>query len=275
MSRSEPTITNPSAHFFEWRNGKLSWYSKDEQKNIEVKLPFHFLPLDQLHTITGYSDLDQSGFWSNEVRSTRDDFTVRTKKGVKYVGAYKNEQGIPQLPTGGRYTKSVYIAYKEGGGWVIGNIKLSGAALTAWIELSSKNNVENGKVSLTGSTEGKKGATTYHIPTFEFSHSTAEEDEIAIALDKDLQHYLKEYLSAPKFDDNAEPVWPGDSFNTDEGKATPEQLADFEKRKAQKTQLKADDFPDDDVQSLYNSIAEGDDGFDEGFTDADIPPEFR
>lgn len=268
MSRSSPNLTNPAAHFFEWRSGKLVYWDKEASKQVEIKLPFHFLPLDQLHTVTGYSDLDQSGFWSNEVRSTKDDFTVRTKKGVKYVGSYKNEQGIPQLPTGARYTKSVYIAYKEGSNWVIGNLKLSGAALTAWIELSGRYNVESGKVSLTGSTEGKKGATTYHIPTFEYDTSTPDEDKVAIELDKDLQHYLKQYLSAPKFDDNAEPVYE-DSFNTDDGKASPEQIADFEKRKAEKFEDQSllndlrsslDDFPDDDAPPL---------------TDEDLPPEFR
>lgn len=178
MSRSSPTLTNPAARFFEWRSGKLSWYDKEKQESIPVKLPFTFLPLDQLHTITGYSDQDQSGYWSNETRSTRDDFTVRTKRGVKYVGAYKSEQGIAQVPAGAKYTKSVYIAYKEGANWLIGNIKLSGAALTAWIELSGAHNPEHGKVSLTGSVEGKKGATVYQVPTFEYSSATDEENSI-------------------------------------------------------------------------------------------------
>jgi hypothetical protein len=74
-------------------------------------------------------------------------------------------------------------------------------AVTAWIDFSRKNVVENGKVVLSGSTEGKKGKVTYQIPTFEYVHSTEAEDKIAIALDKELQIYLSQYLAS-----NAEPL---------------------------------------------------------------------
>ena len=242
----------------------LSTGTRKKSEQVEINLPFHFLPLDQLHTVTGFSDLDQSGFWSNETESTRDDFTVRTKRGIKYVGPYKNEQNIAQLPTGARYAKSVYVAHKEGGSWLLSNLKLSGAALTAWIELSGKHNLEGGKVSLTGSTEGKKGATVYHIPTFEYDTSTTEEDDVAFKLDQDLQLYLKQYLSAPKYDDNAEPV-------SEPGKATPEQIEEFNRLKAAKTQLKAADFPDDDGMSEEDVQR----FFDDGEPLPDVPPEYQ
>ncbi len=272
MSRSSPQLTNPATHFIEWRSGKLNYWSKEQEKAIDVPIPFKFLVLDQLHTITGYSDADESGFWSNECRSTKDDFNVRTKRGTKYVGPYKDKQGIVQVPTGARYTKSVYIMYKENGTYILANLKLTGAALNAWIEFCGKHIVENGSVTLTGSTEGKKGATTYQIPTFEYASSTDDEDKMAINMDKMLQTYLSQYLTAKPDDETHEDVIT-DSFNTNDGKATPEQVADFEKRKADKAnqkQLAADDYPDD-AQDTYNNIAasEGE------FTDADIPPEFR
>ena len=83
----------------------------------------------------------------------------------------------------------------------MGNIQASGVAVTAWIDFSRKNVVENGKVVLTGSTEGKKGKVTYQIPTFEYVHSTEAEDKIAVALDKELQIYLSQYLAS-----SAEPL---------------------------------------------------------------------
>jgi hypothetical protein len=203
MSRSQPQLTNPAGRFFTWSgsHGQLEWYDKENQKNVPVKLPFTFLVADQLSTITGYSDADESGFWSNEVRSIRnEELTVRTKKGTRYVGLYKNDQGIVQLPTGARYAKSIYIAYyDENGELQLGNIKASGVALTAFIELTGKHIVENGKCAITGSTEGKKGTTVYQIPTFEWSNSTAEEDEIAVTLDKELQVYLSQYLAAAQY----------------------------------------------------------------------------
>lgn len=270
MSRSSPQLTNPAVHFFEWRGGRLVYWDKEAQKEVVIKLPFQFLVLDQLHTITGYSDQDQSGYWSNETRSTKDDFNVRTKRGSKYFGPYKNAQGIVQVPTGARYTKSVYIAYKEENDWAIGNLKVTGAALNAWIDLSGQYNLENGKVVLTGSTEGKKGATVYQIPTFEYTNSTEAEDNMAIQLDKVLQTYLTQYLTVKDDHDDSVIV---DELDDSETKATPEQIADFEKRKAEKLSkepVKADDYPDDDVETYKRQTEE-----DYQFTDADIPPEFR
>lgn len=243
MSLSNPQLQNPSHRFYSWSGsrGQLEYWDKENSKNIAVKIPFKFIVLDELHTITGYSDADQSGFWSNETRMTRDDFTVRTKRGVKYVGPYKNDQGIVQVPQGSKYAKSIYIAHKIGDEWVIGNIKASGVALTAWIDLNQKHKTEGNITALTGSTEGSKGATKFQIPTFEYGGSPEGDIlEIATSLDRELQQYLNHYLAAPKYDDNAEPIVE-DSFNTDDGKATPEQVADFEKRRTEKLAEKHED----------------------------------
>lgn len=239
MSLSRPQLQNPAARFYDWSGsrGELSHWDKENQVRVPVNLPFKFIVLDELHTITGYSDADQSGFWSNEVRKTSQDLTVRTKKGVKYVGPYKNDQGIVQVPQGSKYAKSVYIAQKLGDEWVIANLKLSGAALTAWIDLNSKHRTEGNITALTGSVEGKKGATVFQIPTFEYGGSpTGDILEVATELDAQLQGYLDTYFAAPKYDDNAEPILDIDEL----GKATPEQVADYEKRKAEKLTAKDD-----------------------------------
>lgn len=198
MSLSNPTPTNPAQHFFTWSGskGELSFYNKEKQQNITVPLPFEFIVLDELSTITGYSDQDQSGFWSNEVRNiTKDELNVRTKKGTKQLGVYKELKGSPAL-TGAKYAKSIYLAHKDkSGNYIMGNLKASGVALTAWIELSAKHNVQGGKVRLTGSTDGSKGATQFKIPTFEYDTFTPDEYEAAVELDKQLQMYLSQYLS--------------------------------------------------------------------------------
>lgn len=199
MSRSNPTPTNPAKRFFKWSGskGQLVYYDKEKQEEIEVKLPFEFLVLDQLATITGYCEQDQSNYWSNEVRSVaKEELTVRTSKGTKEVGLYKDLTEVRSK--GAKYAKSVYVAYLDGDDFVIGNLKASGAALTAWIELSNKYVLDNGKVRLTGSEEGKKGATTYFIPKFEWVPSEVVEDEAAIKLDKELQQYLNQYLTAAR-----------------------------------------------------------------------------
>lgn len=203
MSRSNPTQTSPSRKFFDWSGGKgqLHWYDKEKQEKVEVRLPFEFLVLDELATITGYCDQDQSRYWSNEVRSVaKEEFIVKTSKGIKEAGLYSNLADVRSK--GAKYAKSIYIAYKEGDEYVIGNIKAYGAALTAWIEFGKTCKVENGKVVLTGKEEAKKGATTYFVPKFEYLSATADENEIAIDLDRELQAYLTKYFSV----DHTEPA---------------------------------------------------------------------
>lgn len=252
MSRSQPALTNPATRFFDWKGGTgvLSFYDKEQQKSIPVPLPFEFLVLDELSTITGYNKAEESGYWSNEVRSTiKEDLTVRTKKGVQYIGKYKNDQGIVQMPKGASYTKSIYIAYKTKNGYEIGNIKASGSALSAWIEFGNEHIVANGKVVMTKGAKQTSPVGDFYAPVFEYVHATPEEDAVAIDLDKELQIYLSQYLAAKPEDAPVE-----EAINPDDiGKATPEQIAEFENLKAKK--LKPAD-EDADSQSLYNSIAE-------------------
>ena len=201
MSRSNPTPTNPSTKFFKWSGstGKLVWYDKEAEQEKEIKLPFSFLVLDQLATIAGFNEQDNSSYWSNEVRSVaKDELTVRTSAGTKAVGLYKDLADV--RGKGAKYAKSIYIAFEDGGEIAIGNIKAYGAALTSWIEFTKSHDVLKGKVVLTGSETAKKGTTTYHVPTFEKAASTPEEDEKAVELDKELQSYLSLYLSAAQFD---------------------------------------------------------------------------
>lgn len=254
MSLSRPQLQNPSARFYEWSGsrGQLEWYDKEKGERIAVKLPFKFIVIDELHTITGYSDTDQSGYWSNEVKDLRHDLTVRTKKGIKYVGPYKDSKGIRQVPTDSKYAKSIYIAHKLDGEWQLGNIKASGVALTAWIDLSGKHRTEGNIVALTGSTEGSKGATKFQIPTFEYGGAPdADTLQIATELDRQLQDYLDVYLTAPKYDDNAEPILE-DAFES-VGTATPEQLAEFESLKAKKLEKQEDEAIKEQLDEVFDA----------------------
>lgn len=267
MSRSQPVLTNPAQHFMQWSGskGQLNWWNKEKQVEVSVKLPFTFMVLDELSTITGYSKSDKSGFWSNEVRSiVKDELTVRLKSGVRYVGLYKNEQGIVQMPKGARYTKSVYIAHLGSDGeYIIGNLKFTGSALTAWIEFSTGKVLENGTVILQGSqaVEGELGE--YHVPVFEYRSSESEEDDAAVRLDKELQIYLSQYLASSVTPDTEDKSWVNDQIDPELGKATPEQIADFEAKKKEAQQVKhrgsqttKEKEDDAEAESLYQSIAE-------------------
>lgn len=195
MSLSQERPTNPAERFLKIKNGAVVYYDKESEKNIEVPTPFEFIVLDQLATIKGWSDADESGYWSNEVRSVgRDELTIRTSKGVKEVGIWRDIKGSSAI-AGAKYNTSVYIAHKSKDGLAIANLALTGAALKAWIEFTSHYNVNKYKVVLKDWADGKKGSVTYKIPVFEAVEMTEKEKEEGIKLDKQLQQYFDEYFN--------------------------------------------------------------------------------
>lgn len=195
MSLSQERPTNPAKRFLELRNGGISYYDKSTQENVAVETPFEFIVLDQLATIKGWSDADESGYWSNEVRSVgRDSLTVRTSKGAKETGLWRDIKGSANV-AGARYHASIYIAHQSTDGMAIANLSLKGAALNAWIEFTQKNRVSSNKVVLSEWADGKKGAVTYKIPVFEAVEMTEAEKSEAVKLDKELQNYLNEYFN--------------------------------------------------------------------------------
>lgn len=226
MSRSNPTAKNPATRFIRWRGGeegggRLTWYNKETETEEEIKLPFSFLVLDELNTITGYSEKDQSGFWSNEVKNLKNELVVRTGSGIVARGKYE-DIGDAIKAKGAKYAKSVYIAFKnEEGELVIGNLQVAGAALTAWIEFQKKFNVMECAVLLSGAKGPlKKGTTKYFVPIFEGQAVSAETDAAATALDKELQAFLSVYLSR-KVEDDSEVVDEPDDDEEDDSPTEP------------------------------------------------------
>jgi hypothetical protein len=200
MSRSaNQEISNPSTRFFDWSGseGKIKFFDKslgEKGENVFVGLPFTFLILDVLTTITGYSDEHQSGFWSNEIRDTRtEELTVRTKQGIERKGIYEQVKTI----TGAKYTASVYIAWKGSNGLEIGNLKLSGSAIGPFIEFKNqhKQKIYDGAVAITNALPKKKGKTEYFEPVFELRTVSEETNAQAVELDRELQEYLKSYFT--------------------------------------------------------------------------------
>jgi hypothetical protein len=236
VSLSNPTLTNPAEHFFEWAGSKgiLQWYDKENKKNVLVKLPFEFIVLDQLSTITGYNKQAESGFWSNEVRNTKkDELYVRTKQGPFEAGLY--EDLTQTMKRGGKFCKSIYLAHKgPGGTWIIGCFKASGSALSAWIEFTKRYNVGEGKIIMTKGEQQDAPTGPFSPPEFKWEKWDNTEYEVAVELDKELQIYLSQYLSAPKVDDDAHGI-------DEPPKATNEQQADFDNRRAGLSKSAADD----------------------------------
>ena len=195
MSLSQDRPTNPAKRFMKLKSGAVSYYDKESQENVNVPTPLGFIVLDQLATVKGWSDQDESGYWSNEVRSVgRDILTVRTSSGTKESGIWRDIKGSVGV-AGSKYHSSVYIATKGRDGMEINNLSLTGAALNAWIEFTQKNRVNTNKITLTGWNDATKGSVSYKVPVFEATPIADDEKEEGIELDKRLQAYLSEYFS--------------------------------------------------------------------------------
>jgi hypothetical protein len=209
MSRSNPSDNqpNPSTRWFDWAGGNnggtVTFYDKEAKSNRTCDLPFTFIVLDELAKVTGWHDPSESGIYSNEVRDTRQEvMLVRSFKGGELaVGLYASiRDRVGNL--GGKFQSSIYVGYRDGESLRLGNIGFTGAALQAWMEFKRANRSEIYKqaVSITGYTEGKKGSVTYRVPMFKLKAIGEATEAEAIELDRELQAYLKGYLSRTRED---------------------------------------------------------------------------
>lgn len=195
MSLLDDRPTNPAKHFLKVKSGKVSYYDKESAENVEVPVPFEFIVLDQLATVKGWSDQDESGYWSNEVKSVgKDVLNVRTKAGLKASGIWRDIKGDVAV-AGAKYHSSIYVAAKGRDGLEIQNLSLTGAALNAWIEFTQKTNLKTNKVVLSGWSDGKKGAVSYKIPVFEAVALEDGELEEAKERARELKAYHEQYFS--------------------------------------------------------------------------------
>lgn len=199
MSISNPNKSpSPVTRYFEWSGseGKPKYYDHDTKQRVLVELPFEFMVLDTLATATGFSEKEKCRLIATEVRNSR-----KTQMVVRYG---KNRsiaaQGLYQDINlkGLRFATSVYLAYKDEEELKIGNFKVSGAALTSWIDfckdVKKTHNIRVGQdpciIEITGSVQKTKGATKYYAPTFVLGTLSEESKTKAIELDKLVQEYL-------------------------------------------------------------------------------------
>lgn len=207
MSLLDDRPTNPAKFFIKVKNGALSYYDKEEGENVTVPTPFEFIVLDQLATIKGWSDSDESGFWSNEVKSVgRDTLNIRTKSGLRGSGVWKDIKGDPTL-AGAKYHASIYVAAKGENSLEISNLALTGAALNSWIEFTKKADIRKSKVVLSEWADAKKGSVSYKTPVFTAVPMADEERTQAVALAMELKAYHDEYFSYTP-DTHSVPVGP-------------------------------------------------------------------
>lgn len=247
MSRSNPTegARNPATRWFTWAGGEDAgyphWYDKDAKANVPVRLPFTFLFLDELTTIKGYHKRSKSGIYANEIKDTRQDvLVVKSFNGGEIAsGLYADIKDKVKV-AGGGFCSSVYIAYKdEQGQLAIGNFAMRGAALGAWMDFKKECGTkkdESGKavpgycvdaVQITGYVDDKSGDNDFRRPVFALKGTSPETNAAAIALDRQLQAFVSDYLKRPKTE-AAKPIAPEHDHEPPPPKSAAQTLAEME-----------------------------------------------
>lgn len=215
MSRSNPQAErapNPaSPYFFEWGGGEgiLRRYDKKLEKNVAVPLPFGFLVLDELSTITGFNKRAKTGLYANEVRDvTANPLVVKIHgQGIIANGLYAAIKEEVKR-NGGHFACSTYIAFREtkDGPLRIGNIRMTTSSLMPWIEFrkASGEDLFKKAVKMTRGDQQTTGANDYYEPNFKLVDCSKESSEEAVALDRTLQKFLAEYLIRNKAQEEAQ-----------------------------------------------------------------------
>jgi hypothetical protein len=190
--------SNPATKFLNWKSNDkcFSYYDKEKKENVLVPLPFKFLVLDELHTISGWNDATSSGIFSNEVKFiSKEVMTVKPFKGNEIAkGLYKDIKEKVNA-AGGHYVKSIYVMLAD---FTLANIQLKGAAVQAWGEftLKSRARLTDEWITVSDTIEGKKGAVKFYTPAFKYDKSiTAAEGSKADVVFNELEAYLKTYLT--------------------------------------------------------------------------------
>lgn len=193
---SQP-LSNPAKRFLEWKSNDkcFSYYDKEKKENVKVELPFKFLVLDQLHTVSGWNDATSSGIYSNEVKFiSKQVMTVKPFKGNEIAKGLYADIKDKVKNAGGHYVKSIYIMLEDG---TLANIQLKGSAVQQWGEFTNKSlsRLPEEWVVVDKAVEGKKGAVKFTTPGFTFGGSLSDEqaNQADLVFDE-LETYLKAYL---------------------------------------------------------------------------------
>jgi len=233
MSRTRNTSTgggssNPAAKYLEWDTQSGDWKYWDKEASTEKHLPIStaFIVLDQLNTVKGFLEAQQTGIWSNEVRAVGDKLTVRNKDGIVATGTWSDVKATQ----GAKFTKSIYAMAKTGSDdYELINFQVKGAALTAWIEFVDSIGGDSGLysdtvIAIKEATDEKKGAVKFKKPLFSVVSNTLSDEAAARAdyYDNLLQDYLDGYLGVASKEPDTEDAGNSGAEDFDTSEPTPE-----------------------------------------------------
>jgi len=191
-----PTQTvNPVERYFSWNGaedkGYISYWDGEQEQKVDF--PFVFLPLDMLSCITGYNPRSEESIYSNEVRNTQKEImNVRMGKQTVAQGLYQDIKDSV-VAKGGKYTSSVYIAYKDDSGELhVGNIKFKGSSLGPWIDLQKSGaSLSSQAVIVKGAKLDQTGSINFNYPVFDTKDVSEETNKEADKLYEKVASYLE------------------------------------------------------------------------------------
>jgi len=198
MSLSNPRPENPVKKWIEFKGdtGVFQYWDKATESNIVLPTErIGFIVLDELNTITGFHKATKSGIYSNEVHNiTQEQITVNVFKSQIHIAGYYKEIKDNIKAIGGKFCKSIYAALITGAETIeLVNFKFSGASFSGWLD--KKVNVFTEGVKITGMKDERNGNIDYKVPIFSGFPMTDILKEKAVAMDVEVQEYLKQYKS--------------------------------------------------------------------------------
>lgn len=203
MPRTTPEtsrLANPAERFFEWRGGDgcFRYYDKVKKENVNCKIPFVFILLNQFATIGGYNKKLKTGIYSNEVRDTRvEPFVVKMFNGEKIAEGLYADIKEKVVFKSGHFVTSAYIAYKDGDALKIGNIKFQGCSLGPWFDFVKKcgDDLYKKAVVVKEVKHDDSGEIEFNSPVFSLLDVKQETDDAAGLLQAELKEYHEKYFA--------------------------------------------------------------------------------
>lgn len=229
-NRNSNNATNPVQRYYKWKGSKgvFVHYDKELGKEVENQLPFTFMYLAEMACVSGFSDEEQCGYFSNEISPydvKEKEFNVRLEKGGRTIKkGYWSE--IKGSVSGAKFTKSIYALGKIDDKYQIINIQLYGSGFGNYSEIKNKT---NGALVVSKIIEGKKGSVVYYSPIFETKEISNEAEVEAQEAAKKVVEYLKSKLST--------------TANLDQEVVEPEKVNDFELNDLELQEFTEDDLP--------------------------------
>ena len=193
---------NPAKKFLEWSSERkcFEYYDKEAKVKKQVQLPLKIQFLEDFHTVKGFSDNEQTGIYSNEVKFTStEELTVKTFGGTEIAKGLYNDIRLKIIDAGGKYHKSIYALLN---GELV-NFQVKGSVVSAFSLFANGDK----KLKITGHSQRfeshfieindfenlKKGATKYTVPNFTIGDAYKPNDlEVA----KDAYSIISEYFNS-------------------------------------------------------------------------------